>query len=165
MGVDEPLNYEQAEKDKNWRIAMDNEIKSIEKNGNWRLTELPVGHKVINLKWVFKLKKDAERRVVKHKVCPVAKGYVQEHGVDYDEVYAPVTRLETVRILLALAAKNHWQVHHLDVKIAFLNGDIGEEVYVAQPKGYIKEGQEQLVNKLYKALYGLSRRHVCGMPS
>lgn len=77
---------------------------------------------------------------MKHKARLVAKGYVQEHGVDYDEVYALVTKLETIRLLLALEAKNDWQVHHLDVKTAFLNEDINEEVYVAQPKGYIKEG-------------------------
>lgn len=70
-------------------------------------------------------------------------------------IFAPVTRLETIRLLLALAAKNGWQVHHLDVKSAFLNGDLKEEVYVSQPEGFIKRGQEHLVYKLYKALYGL----------
>lgn len=85
----------------------------------------------------------------------MAKGYAQEHGIDYDEVYAPVTRLETVRLLLALPAKNCWQVHHLDVKTAFLNGEINEDVFVAQPVGFEKHGQEHLVYKLRKALYGL----------
>lgn len=95
--------------------------------------------------------------MIKHKARLVAKGYVQEHGIDYDEVFAPVTRMEIVRLLLALAAKNMWQVHHLDVKTAFLNGDINEEVYVAQPKGFVKKGQEQMVYKLYKALYGIKQ--------
>lgn len=136
---------------------MDKEVESIEKNGTWKLTKLPDGHKVIDLKWIFKLKRDASGKVTKHKARLVAKGYVQEHGIDYEEVFAQVTRMETVRLLLALAAKNSWQVHHLDVKTAFLNGDFNEEVYVAQPKGYVKQGYENMVCKLYKALYGLKQ--------
>lgn len=128
---------------------------SIEKNNTWTLTELPTDQKVIGMKWIFKLKKDAAGNIIKHKARLVAKRYAQEHGIDYDEVYAPVTRLEMVRLLLALAAKRSWQVHHLDVKTAFLNGDIEEDVYVAQPVGFEKQGQEHLVYKLRKALYGL----------
>lgn len=131
------------------------EIDSIEKNETWKLTSLPPGQKVIDLKWVYKLKRDAEGNIVKHKARLVAKGYVQKKGVDFDELFAPVTRLETVRLLLALAAKNSWEVHHMDVKMAFLNGEIKEEVYVSQPEGFVKKGQEKLVYKLYKALYGL----------
>lgn len=134
---------------------MDKKMQSIEENITWKLTELPFGKKVIGLKWIFKLKKDAEGNIVKHKARSVAKGYVQEHGVDYDEVFAPVTRLETVRLLLELAVKSEWEVHHLDVKTAFLNGEIIEDVYVAQPEGYEKEGKKHLVYKLLKALYGL----------
>lgn len=85
----------------------------------------------------------------------MAKGYVQKYGVDYEEVFSPVTRMETVRLLLALAAKNKWEVHHLDVKSAFLNGELSEEVYVSQPRGYEKEGEDHKVYKLFKALYGL----------
>ncbi|KAL8088343.1 hypothetical protein AgCh_038208 [Apium graveolens] len=113
------------------------------------------GHKVINLKWIYKLKKDADGKVVKHKARLVAKGYVQERGVDFDEIFAPVTLLETVRLLLALAVKNTWQVHHLDVKTTFLNGDLKEEVYVSQPDGFVKPGKEGYVYKLFKALYDL----------
>lgn len=76
-------------------------------------------------------------------------------GVDFDEIFAPVTRMETIRLLLALATKNNWEVHHLDVKTTFLNGEIQEEVYVSHPEGFVKKGQEQLVYKLIKALYGL----------
>lgn len=136
MGVDEPVCFEQAITDEVWKEAMDQEISSIEKNQTWKLTHLPPGHKAIDLKWVFKVKKDQTGVVTKHKACLVAKGYVQQKGVDFDEVFAPVTRLETVRLLLALAAKNAWEVHHLDVKSAFLNGVLLEEVYVSQPKNY-----------------------------
>lgn len=142
-GTDEPQTYEQAAGDKNWRLAMEGEIDSIVKNETWKLTvtELRVGKKVIDLKWVYKIKKNADGKVIKYKARLVAKGYVakgyvQEHGIDYDEVFAPVTRLETVRLLLALAAKNNWKVHHLDVKTAFLNGDISEEVYVFAAKRF-----------------------------
>lgn len=129
MGVEEPMNYSQVVKD------------------SWKIT--------IGLKWIFKLKKDAQGNIIIYKARLVAKGYVQEHGVDFDEVFAPVTRLETVRLLLALAAKCEWEVHHLDVKTAFLNGDISEDVYVVQPEGFVKEGKEHMVCKLIKALYGL----------
>lgn len=155
MGVEEPANFREASKDRNWKRAMTAELESIEKNHTWSLTELPPGEKVIGLKWIFKLKKDAEGNIIKYKARLVAKGYTQEHGIDFDEVYAPVTRLETVRLLLAMAAKNKWQVHHMDVKTAFLNGEVKENVFVAQPDGYEKEGKEHLVYKLRKALYGL----------
>lgn len=155
MGIDEPNSFKHAVKDRVWKQAMKSEMESIENNGTWKLTELPLGHKAIGLKWIYKIKKDADGNIVKYKARLVAKGYVQEKGVDFEEIFAPVTRLETVRLLLALAAKNSWEVHHLDVKTAFLNGDIKEEVYVTQPEGFIKEGQENLVYRLTKALYGL----------
>jgi len=79
--------------------------------------------------------------VIKHKARLVAKGYVQKHGVDFDEVFAPVVRLDTIRLLLALAVNRGWQVHHLDVKSAFLNGELEEEVYVSQPEGYVQKGK------------------------
>lgn len=155
MGVDEPANFKQAVKDKNWTEAMKHEMESIEGNKTWRLTTLPADQKFIGLKWIYKLKKDAGGNIIKYKARLVAKGYVQEYGIDFDEVYAPVTMMETVRLLLALSAKNNWEVHHLDVKTAFLNGDIKEEVYVTQPEGFEKSGQEHLVYKLLKALHGL----------
>lgn len=116
---------------------------------------MPTGHKAIGLKWIFKLKKDANGRIVRHKARIVAKGYVQKHGFDFEEIFAPVTRLETERLLLALAAKNGWEVHHLDVKTIFLNGVILEEEYISQPDGFKKERQEHMVYRLLKALYGL----------
>ena len=93
--------------------------------------------------------------MIKHKARLVAKGYVQRQGVDFEEVFAPVARLESVRLLLAMAAQEGWIVHHMDVKSAFLNGELSEEVYVAQPPGFIKEGAEDKVPYLDKALYGL----------
>lgn len=105
MGVDEPDNYTQAAKGNEWKKAMQSEIDAVERNGTWELTELPQNRKPIDLKWIYKLKRDASRNIIKHKAIIVAKGYVQKQGVDFDEVFAPVTRIETIRILLALAAK------------------------------------------------------------
>jgi hypothetical protein len=118
---------------------------------------LPRGHKAIGLKWIFKLKHDEHGDIVKHKARLVAKGYVQQHGVDFEEVFTPVARMESMRVLLILAAHNSWPVHHMDVKSAFLNGDLGEEVYVSQPPGFIKLGEEKKVYRLHKALYGLQQ--------
>lgn len=118
LGVDEPLIYSQSIVEKEWEVAMKNEIEVIERNNTWKLVELPPGHTPIGLKWVYKLKRDANEDVIKHKAPLVVKGYVQKKGIDFEKVFAPVMRLETVRLLLALAAKNGWEVHHLDIKSA-----------------------------------------------
>jgi hypothetical protein len=149
----EPRSFAEAEHDPAWQAAMREEMDSIEQNGTWSLVELPHGHRPIGLKWVFKLKKNEAGAVIKHKARLVAKGYVQQPGIDFDEVFAPVARLESVRLLLAVAAQDGWPVHHIDVKLAFLNGDLGEEVYVAQPPGFVVAGAEQKVLRLRKALY------------
>ncbi|GJV33972.1 ribonuclease H-like domain, reverse transcriptase, RNA-dependent DNA polymerase [Tanacetum coccineum] len=140
---------------KKWIEAMEIELDSINKNNTWTLTTLPPDQKAIGLKWVYKTKRDAEGKIIKYKARLVAKGYVQEQGIDFDEVFAPVARIETVRLILALAAYHGWQVHHLDVKSAFLHGDLKEEVYVTQPEGFIQQGNSGKVYKLIKALYGL----------
>ncbi|KAI3684116.1 hypothetical protein L6452_33335 [Arctium lappa] len=153
--VDEPKTYSMAAKDREWVKAMKAELDAIERNQTWSLVDLPVGRKPIGLKWVFKLKRDPSGKILKYKARLVAKGYVQKPGVDFDEVFAPVARLETIRILLALASSRGWTVHHLDVKSAFLNGNLEEEVYVTQPEGYVKANHPEQVYKLSKALYGL----------
>nr|GEW03743.1 zinc finger, CCHC-type [Tanacetum cinerariifolium] len=104
---------------------------------------------------VFKTKRDAEGKIIKYKARLVAKGYVQEQGINFDEVFSLVARIEIVRLILALAAYHGWQVHHLDVKSAFLHGDLKEEVYVTQPEGFVKQGNTGKVYKLIKDLYGL----------
>nr|GEW90532.1 ribonuclease H-like domain, reverse transcriptase, RNA-dependent DNA polymerase [Tanacetum cinerariifolium] len=131
------------------------ELDSINKNNTWELTTLPKGHKAIGLKWVFKTKKDANGNIIKHKAILVAKGYIQQHGIDFEKVFTPVARMETVRLLLAIAANNKWEVHLVDVKSAFLHGDLKEEVYVTQPEGFIKRQDNGKVYRLIKALYGI----------
>jgi hypothetical protein len=103
---------------------------------------------------VFKLKRD-EVGAIKHKARLVARGFFQREGIDFDDAFAPVARMESVRLLLALAAQEGWRVHHMDVKSAFLNGDLKEEVYVHQPPGFAIPDKEGKVLRLCKALYGL----------
>jgi hypothetical protein len=120
-------------------------MEAIEGNHTWHLTSLPLGHRVIGLKWVYKVKKDAQGEILKHKARLVAKGYIQQHNINYDEVFAPVARLESIRLLLALAASVGWAVHHMDVKSAFLDGELEEEVYVMQPPGFATDGVAELL--------------------
>ncbi|GKD91631.1 zinc finger, CCHC-type containing protein, partial [Tanacetum coccineum] len=152
---EEPRNYKEASTDKKCIEAMEIERDSINKNNTWTLTTLPKNHKAIGLKWVFKTKRDAKGEIIKYKARLVAKAYVQEQGIDFDEVFAPVALIETIRLILALAAYHGWQVHHLDVKLTFLHGDLKEEVYVTQPEGFIQQGNSKKIYKLTKALYGL----------
>ena len=126
----EPCSFEEAQWDEAWRAAMQKEIDSVVHNQTWELVDLPHGYRPIGLKWVYKLKKNEAREVVKHKARLVTRGFVQRAGIDFYEVFAPVARMESVRLLLALAAQEGWQVHHMDVKSAFLNRDLKEEVYV-----------------------------------
>ena len=102
---DDPVSYEEAVKSYKWREAMDAEMESIQKNETWSLTELPAGTKKIGVKWIYKTKLNESGKVDKLKARLVAKGYAQQHGVDYIEVFAPVARMDTVRMIIALAAK------------------------------------------------------------
>jgi hypothetical protein len=153
--AEEPSSVDEALEQAPWRNAMEEEMRCIRENMTWELSTLPTGHRAIGLKWVFKVKRDPAGNVLKHKARLVAKGYAQRQGIDFDEVFAPVARLETVRLLLAVAAHRSWTVHHMDVKSAFLNGDLAEEVYVHQPAGFIDNENVGKVLKLRKALYGL----------
>lgn len=153
----DPDNFEEAMKSEHWKKDMEVEIKSIEKNNTWFLTDLPKGAKQIGVKWVFKTKLNELGEVEKFKARLVAKGYVQRYGIDYAEVFAPVARMDTVRIILALAAQKEWKVYQLDVKSAFLYGELMEEVYVEQPLGFVKKDEPHKVYKLRKSLYGLKQ--------
>jgi len=136
---------------------MDQEIKMIEKNDTWELTDKPKDKDIIGLKWVYKIKYNEDGSVQKYKARLVAKGYSQQPGIDFNETFAPVVRMETIRMVLAIAAQLKLPVYQLDVKSAFLNGELEEEVYVEQPHGYIIKGHEDKVYRLHKALYGLKQ--------
>ena len=153
----DPTIFEVAVKEPKWRKAMDAEIIAIERNDTWELCHLPKGQKTIGVKWVYKTKLKENGEVDKHKAYLVAKGYKQEFGVDYKEVFAPVARHDTIRLVIAMAAQNSWPIFQLDVKSTFLYGDLKEEVFIDQPPGYVKLGNEHKVYKLKKALYGLKQ--------
>jgi hypothetical protein len=151
----EPRSFAEAEKHVAWRAAMQLEMDVVETNHtSWELTDLLHGHRAITFKWVFKLKRDEAGAIVKHKARLVARGFLQQEGIDFDDAFAPVARIESVR-LLALSTQEGWHVHHMDVKSAFLNGDLKEEVYVHQLLGFAIPGKEGMVLRLRKALYGL----------
>ncbi len=113
---------------------------------------------------MFRVKHGSDGRVERFKGRLVAKGYAQKYGINYDETFSPVVRFSSIRALLALAVQNDMLIHQMDVVTAFLNGNLDEEIYMQQPDGYIKPGEEHLVCKLKKSLYGLkqSPRHVAG---
>lgn len=154
MTVD-PTIYEEAQKDEIWIKVMNEEIEAIQRNGTWELTSLPEKMKVVGLKWIFKSEFNSDGTLLKKKARLVAKGFLQLEGIDLDEVFSPVTRMETMRLFLALSTQKEWKIHQLDVKLVFLNGDLKEEVFVTQPERFIVDGREDHVYCIHKALYGL----------
>jgi transposase InsO family protein len=151
----DPATYAEAMRSDNnseWTDACQYEIDALSKNNTWDLVDLPPGRKAVKSKWVFKLKSDG-----RYRARLVAKGFTQIPGIDYDETFSPVARFESIRLLLALAALEDWEIHQLDVKSAFLNGVLDEEIYMEQPQGFIIVGQETKVCRLKKAIYGLKQ--------
>ncbi|WKA12871.1 hypothetical protein VitviT2T_030219 [Vitis vinifera] len=136
---------------------MREELNMIEKNNTWELVDKPIHKKAIGVKWVYRTKLNYDGSINKHKARLVVKGYAQMFGVDFSETFAPVARLDTIRMLLALAAQKGWKIYQLDVKLAFLNGYLEEEIFVEQPKGFAVKGKEDKVLQLKKALYGLKQ--------
>ena len=140
-----------------WKEAIDDEFESLISNQTWVLVDLPQGSKAIGCKWVFRRKYNTNGSIQTFKARLVAKGFKQKKGIDYFDTYAPVARLTSIRILFALASLYNLHVHQMDVKTAFLNGDLDEEVYMEQPEGFVLPGNEKKVCKLVKSLYGLKQ--------
>ncbi|GJZ43028.1 retrovirus-related pol polyprotein from transposon TNT 1-94 [Tanacetum coccineum] len=153
----EPKNVNEALGDESWIVAMQEELNQFIANDVWELVPQPKNMTIIGTKWVFRNKLDENGIVSRNKARLVAQGYNQQEGIDYDETYAPVARLESIRILLAYACALDFKLFQMDVKSAFLNGFINEEVYVAQPSGFIDFEKPDHVYKLKKALYGLKQ--------
>ncbi|GJV03696.1 retrovirus-related pol polyprotein from transposon TNT 1-94 [Tanacetum coccineum] len=153
----EPKNVNEALTDDSWIVAMQEELNQFIANDVWELVPQPRNMTIIGTKWVFRNKLDENGIVSRNKARLVAQGYNQQEGIDYDETYAPVARLESIRILLAYACALDFKLFQMDVKSAFLNGFINEEVYVAQPPGFIDFEKPDHVYKLKKALYGLKQ--------
>ncbi|GKA66494.1 putative ribonuclease H-like domain-containing protein [Tanacetum coccineum] len=151
----EPKKPVQALKDPSWVEAMPNELLQFKLLNVWTLVDLPRDKWAIGTKWVFRNNKDERGIVVKNKARLVAQGHTQEEGIDYDEVFAPVARIEAIRLFLAYASFKYFVVYQMDVKSAFLYGKIEEEVYVCQPPGFEDPHFPDKVYKVEKALYGL----------
>jgi hypothetical protein len=157
VSQEEPKKIEEALMDADWINAMHEELNNFERNQVWELVPRPSKYNVIGTRWVFRNKQDQDGIVVRNKARLVAQGYTQVEGLDFSETYAPVARLETIRILLAYACAHNIKLYQMDVKSAFLNGYINELVFVEQPPGFGDEKKPNHVYKLKKALYGLTQ--------
>ena len=140
LSLDEdPISFRQAmesEDSEKWLIAAKDEIKSMGDNKVWDLVELPKGFKTIGSKWIFKTKRDSKGNIERYKARLVAKGFTQKDGIDYKETFSPVSKKDSLIIVLALVAHYDLELHQMDVKTAFLNGELEEEVYMNQPEGF-----------------------------
>nr|GEW19606.1 putative ribonuclease H-like domain-containing protein [Tanacetum cinerariifolium] len=129
----EPRTYKEAILDDNWVNAMNKEIKALNKNHTWGITELPPGRKPIGCKWIYNIKYKANGEIERYKARLVAKGFNQREGIDYDETFSPMVKMVTVRCLISLAVQNRWPLFQLDVNNALLYGDLKEDVYITIP--------------------------------
>ena len=150
-----PKKVSEALENESWVEAMQEELLQFSIQKVWELVDLPPGKHAIGSKWVFRNKADERGIVVRNKARLVAQGHKQEEGIDYDEVFAPVARIEAIRIFLAFASYMGFIVYQMDVKSAFLYGEIEEEVYVTQPPGFIDPHHPTKVYKVQKVLYEL----------
>jgi Reverse transcriptase (RNA-dependent DNA polymerase)/Integrase core domain/gag-polypeptide of LTR copia-type/GAG-pre-integrase domain len=153
-GNNEPNSYDEAKQQTIWIQAMNEELKALEQNNTWDMVELPKGKKPVGCKWVYKIKYNSDGTVERYKARLVAKGFTQTYGIDYQETFAPVAKMNTFRILMSIATNHGWDLFQMDVKNAFLQGDLEEEVYMTPPPGYCETSK---VCKLRKAIYGLKQ--------
>jgi Reverse transcriptase (RNA-dependent DNA polymerase) len=153
----EPNNYHEAITKPVWCKAMKEELDALEKNETWRMVPLPNGKKLVGCKWIYKIKYHNNGTIERYKARLVAKGYTQTYGIDYEETFAPVAKMNTIRILLSIVVNQNWTLHQMDVKNAFLQGTLEEEVYMSLPPGYIRENTSNLVCRLNKSIYGLKQ--------
>ena len=135
-----------------WKVALEEEIESMKVNQVWSLVDLQPGRKAIGNKWILKIKRKADDSIDRYKARLVAKGYTQKEGIDYEETFSPVVRFTSIRLLLAIVTNLNLELHQMDVKTAFLNGELDEEIYMEQPVGFIVKGQERKVCKLQRSI-------------
>jgi len=157
---DDPINFCQAMSNSNsqkWIDAMKDEMKSMKDNEVWDLVELPEGVKPISCKWIFKIKKDLKGNIERYKARLVAKDFTQKEGIDYKKTFSPVSSKDSFRTIMTLVAHLDLELHQMDVKTAFLNGDIEEMIYVVQPENFVLGDSKSMVCKLKKFIYGLKQ--------
>jgi hypothetical protein len=159
LSYDEPTRIEEALDDLDWVNAMHEELNNFALNEVWELVKRPSDHNVIGTKWIFWNKQDENGVIVRNKERLVAQGYSQVEGLDFDETFATVARLEAIRILLAYATSHNIKLYQMDMKSAFLNGKINELVYVEQPPSFEDSKKHNHVYKLSKELCGLKQAH------
>ena len=152
-----PKDWKEAKLDPKWRNAMLEELAALEKNKTWELVPSPMGKKIVSCKWVYTVKQNPDGKIERYKARLVAKGYSQTYGIDYDETFAPVAKMSTVRTLISCATNFDWPLYQLDVKNAFLHGDLHEEVYMEIPSGFTTTQTKGKVLRLKKSLYGLKQ--------
>ena len=160
----EPKNINEAysgSNSKQWKEATHSEFESLTKNHTWDLVDLPDGKNVVGCKWIYKIKRNADGDVSRYKARLVAQGYSQVEGMDYEEVFAPVARYNSIRSILAIANELDLDIHQTDVKCAFLHGELDEEIYMEQPEGFIDENHPNKVCRLQKSIYGLKQSARC----
>ncbi len=148
----EPICFEIAVGHELWDKAMDEEMVALDANRTWELEPLPKRKKAIGCKWMYKVKHNSDGSINKYKARLVAKGYAQTYGIDYEETFAPVAKMATMRAVIVVAASRGWVLHQMDVKNAFLHGELQEEVYLDQPPGYEDMSHPNYVCRLRKAL-------------
>ncbi|KAL5863382.1 hypothetical protein ACOSQ3_000896 [Xanthoceras sorbifolium] len=156
----EPESYDEAITDQHkteWLKAMQEEMKSLHENHTFDLVKLPQGRKALKNKWVYKIKSEEGNSQPRYKARLVVKGFGQKKGVDFEEIFSPVVKMSSIRVVLGLAASLNLEVEQLDVKTAFLHGDLDEEIYMEQPEGFQVKGKEKSVCRLKKSLYGLKQ--------
>lgn len=152
---DEPITIEEATQSKEWKMAMNQELKSIQKHNVWKLVNLPPGKVPLKCKWVFRIKKDSEGNIQRYKARLVTCGYSQKYGIDYNETFSPVAKFDSIRSILSIAAMKKMKLSQFDITTAFLYADLEEDIYMEQPPGY-NDGSGR-VCKLKKSLYGLKQ--------
>ena len=148
----EPTCFENTVGNVKWEQAMHEEMASLDANKTWDLVSLPKGKNVIGYKWVYKVKHNSDGCISRYKARLVAKGYAQTYGVDYEETFSPVAKMAIVCTIIVVAASKGWVLHQMDVKYAFLHGELQEEVYMEQPQGFEDVRHRGYACKLKKAL-------------